>query len=295
MEIKIDKNQIKYTQNFLTDKDLVKRIIDKADIGFNDFVLEIGPGKGILTDFLKQKAKRVLAIEKDSKLFKNLCEKYKNDENVKIINEDFLKHNLPKESFKIFSNIPFNITAQIFDKIKKSDFFKEGYLIVQKEYAEKICGYPYFDKNQKDSLLTKYEFDVKILYEFKKEDFSPKPSVNTVLLSISRKEKQKNDQKDKYFDFISYIFLQGKKNVKTALRHIFTSEQLKRLSSQYFFDINKKPTEISFEKWTKIFDYYVVGVEERKKERVKNSFKKLNKTSKNIEKIHRTFKKRLIK
>jgi hypothetical protein len=82
--------------------------------------------------------------------------------------------------------------------------------------------------------------------------------------------------------------LQGKKNIKESLKHIFTLEQLKRLSSKYSFNINSKPTEINFETWINIFNYYAIGVEDKKKILTMNSFKKLKQTSKKIKKIHRT-------
>ncbi len=288
MELDKKNNTIKYTQNFLINKHLVEELINKTDISSQDFLIEIGPGKGILTEALKKKAKNVLAIEKDDKLFLNLFNKYKNCKNVEIIHKDFLEYKLPQKKFKIFSNIPFNITAQIFDKIINCCFFEKGYLIVQKEYAEKICGYPYSHKNQKESLIIKYNFDLKVLYEFKREDFFPKPSVDVVLLCLSRKTIKNAKEKDEYFNFISYIFLQGKKNIKESLKHIFTLEQLKRLSSKYSFNINSKPTEINFETWINIFNYYAIGVEDKKKILTMNSFKKLKQTSKKIKKIHRT-------
>jgi len=288
--MKLDKknSNIKHTQNFLTKKKLAERLINESNIEAKDLIVEIGPGKGILTEILWKKVENILAIEKDKELFLNLYNKYKNFRNIKIIHKDFLEYKLPNKKFKIFSNIPFNITSQIFNKIMNSNFFEEGYLIVQKEYAEKICGSPYSNKNLKESLIIKYDFDLNVLYEFKKTDFFPVPSVNIVLLHILRKKKTNLKERREYFDFISYSFLRGKKNIKVSLEKIFTLEQLKRLSLEYFFDLNSKLTEISFDKWLSIFNYYLVGVEDNKKMHVKNSFELLKKSSKKIKKIHRT-------
>lgn len=294
METNKNESSIKYTQNFLISDLLVKKLINKTNINQHDLVLDIGSGKGILTKALSKRAGTVLSIEKDKDLFLGLCNEYKQYENVKVLNEDFLNYKLPKKKFKVFSNIPFNITAQIFSKITNSPFFEEGCFIVQKEYAKKICGNPYSSKNQKESLIMKYSFDINVLYEFKKSDFSPKPSVNIVFLHLLKKEEEDKKLRNDYLDFISFVFLQGKKSIKDSLKHIFTSEQLKRLSSKNLFNLNSKPTEISFEKWLNIFSYYTIGVENKKKIRIKGSFDKLKQTSTKIKKVHRTSYKREI-
>ncbi|MDK2949321.1 MAG: rRNA (adenine-N6)-dimethyltransferase [Patescibacteria group bacterium] len=288
--MKTDKDNqiIKYTQNFLTNKKLVKNLINKTTISSEDLIIEVGPGKGILTEALKEKTENILAIEKDKELFLNLYGKYENYKNIKIIHQNFLDYELPNRKFKIFSNIPFNITSQIIKKITSSLFFEEGYLIVQKEYAEKICGYPYFNKNSKESLILKYDFDLNVLYKFKKKDFCPSPSINIVLLRMSRKNKKNSKEREDYFDFISYVFLRGKKNIKDSLKKIFTVNQLKRISLENSFNLNSKPTEINFEKWWSIFNYYVIGVENKKKNYVRGSFKLLERSSRKIKKIHRT-------
>jgi len=106
-----------YSQNFLVNKKLVERLISKSNIDVTDYVIEIGPGKGIITDVLSQHAGEVVAVEYDQELYNNLV-RYHSHDNVTYIFGDFLKYKLPlNRRYKIFSNIPFQITADIIRKL----------------------------------------------------------------------------------------------------------------------------------------------------------------------------------
>ena len=86
-------------QNFLTDKNIAHRIVESADIQKNDIIIEIGPGKAALTDILKDYTNNLIAVDIDSNLVQTLQTKYKNNKNIKIINKDFLKFDLPDIKF----------------------------------------------------------------------------------------------------------------------------------------------------------------------------------------------------
>ena len=103
---------IEHSQNYLHSKQLVATLLSKSNICNDDIIIEIGPGKGIITIELAKKSKQVIAIEFDAKLAKTLSEKYKESKKVQIIEMDFLKYKISvKEPYKVCANIPFNITA----------------------------------------------------------------------------------------------------------------------------------------------------------------------------------------
>lgn len=113
-----------YSQNFLVNKKLVERLISKSNIDVTDYVIEIGPGKGIITDVLSQHAGEVVAVEYDQELYNNLV-RYHSHDNVTYIFGDFLKYKLPlNRRYKIFSNIPFQIYNLAF---LLSDGYKRTY------------------------------------------------------------------------------------------------------------------------------------------------------------------------
>lgn len=126
---------IEHSQNYLHSKQLVATLLSKSNICNDDIVIEIGPGKGIITNELAKKSKKVIAIEFDAKLAKTLSERYKESKKVQIIEMDFLKYKISvKEPYKVCANIPFNITADIMKKVFEDDNPPEDiYFIMQYE------------------------------------------------------------------------------------------------------------------------------------------------------------------
>ena len=113
-------NQIKLkdSQNFLHSKKLVTELIEESNICENNIIIEIGGGKGIITEQLVKKCRKLYVIEYDYNLYKSLKDKFYNIKNIEIIYGDFLEFKLPVEyKYKVFSNIPYNITAAILSKL----------------------------------------------------------------------------------------------------------------------------------------------------------------------------------
>lgn len=175
------------SQNFITNRKLIHRIIRLADIGSNDTVLEIGTGKGHLTEVLCGKADSVYSIEIDRKLYESAGKRLARYTNLKLIYGDFLKYDLPaKGDYKVFSNIPYFITTQIIEKLTNgSNPPSDIWLVMEKGAAKRFMGMP---KETEKSLLLKVNWDMKIVYHFRREDFHPMPSVDSVLVHFSRKE-----------------------------------------------------------------------------------------------------------
>ena len=108
---------IKDTQNFLHSKELVRHLIGICNIKLDDVVIEIGPGKGIITNELAHKARKVVAIEFDEELYEKLKNKFQSNNKVDIIYGDILNYTPRIPSYCVFSNIPFNITSEILNKL----------------------------------------------------------------------------------------------------------------------------------------------------------------------------------
>ena len=108
--------RIFYAQNFLRDSCLVASLLARCGIDHNDVVYEIGPGKGVITEQLARRCKQVVAIEKDPRLSALLLQQFADRPNVTIHECDFLHYHLPREPYKVFANIPFNITTAIVTK-----------------------------------------------------------------------------------------------------------------------------------------------------------------------------------
>lgn len=195
--------QVTDSQNFLTDSKLIHRIVRLADIQGNDTVIEIGTGKGHLTEELCKRAGRVYSVEIDTKLMETAKNRLRKYSNLELTAGDFLKYRLPvKDAYKVFANIPYFITTQIVDKLTKGDSLPTDiYLVMEKGAAKRFMGLP---KETKKSLELKVRWEMKIVYHFRREDFHPKPSVDSVLIHFSRKAIPDLDR-EQYREFQKFI------------------------------------------------------------------------------------------
>ena len=257
-------------QNFLKDAALVRRLVSTAAIADDDTVYEIGPGRGIITAELARVAIRVIAIEKDPQLVRTLRERFRERNNVEVVEGDFLRHNLHELGpYKIFANIPYNITAEIVRKILFSRPQPvEAFLIMQREPARKFAGNPV---ESLFSLLAKPYWDFRIVANLKRTDFYPVPDVESVLLRIRRRRRLPSlagngcrfpactcesftaADAQPYRDFVRYGFGSWKRDLRHAYKKVFTYEQWKRLSRDLGFPLNATPTELSFEQWLGLY------------------------------------------
>lgn len=181
----------KLGQNFLINKSIAEQIAESADLSSKDNVLEIGPGKGILTKYLTKYAKKVLAVEIDRGLAKELSGKIRKE--IKIIEGDVLKINLPKlvkennfENYKVVANLPYYITSKIIRLFLETKYPPSVMvLMVQKEVGERIIA-----KDGKESILSisvKFYADPELSFEVPRENFDPAPEVDSAVIKITRK------------------------------------------------------------------------------------------------------------
>ncbi|KKR30766.1 hypothetical protein A2715_02020 [Candidatus Woesebacteria bacterium RIFCSPHIGHO2_01_FULL_39_32] len=201
-----------YSQNFLFNRKLITKLVSRSSIGKKDTVLEIGPGRGIITQELLKVAAKVIAVELDSKLYLQLKEKFKNVKNLELVHDKFSNFKLPLYPYKVFANMPFVITADVIRKLTSDNNFQEGYLVVQKEAAKKFIGLPYDSKNQMLATLLKPWFEINVCWEFNRYDFVPLPSVDTTMIRIIRVKKPVIDQNRArlYKDFVLYSYNRSK-------------------------------------------------------------------------------------
>tara|TARA_B100000614_G_scaffold59104_1_gene52258 strand:+ start:1369 stop:2073 length:705 start_codon:yes stop_codon:yes gene_type:complete len=174
--------QKKLGQNFLNSKSIAKFIVDSATISKNNTVYEIGIGKGILTPYLCEQSKNVISVEKDLNLYEESKVKFSKIKNLKIIHGDGFKQN---EKFDIFvSNLPYSESKKAIQWMLMEKF-QHGIVMVQYDFAKKLLAY---DNDRKAiSVLAQSGFEMKILKTIGKENFTPKPKINSSIMSFTRK------------------------------------------------------------------------------------------------------------
>lgn len=217
-------------QHFTKDESLISLMIKKAGITCSDLVLDIGAGKGAITFPLANKARKVVAIERDPNLILMLKKALGCRSNINLLNMDIREMPLPKKPFKVVSNIPYGITNDIFGKLMDNPDpnFKGGTIIVEWGTALK------FTKANQASPRHVYWstfYRLEIIGKISRHAFHPPPSVESALLKITKRKKPliSNTQQKKYFTFVASLLNPHGIPAKRALRKIFTKTQVNRL------------------------------------------------------------------
>lgn len=282
------RNRIKYSQNFLKSSNLVENLLSKSSVGKNDEVLEIGAGQGIITQQLLKKARKVIAFEIDSNLAHKLTERFPNVGLIEVVNQDFLQYELPKYEYKVFSNIPFNLTASIIKKLTFSNNPPtDSYLIVQKEAAQKFVGKPIMANNSLVSVLIQSRFEVSLFHEFRKDDFFPRPMVDTVMIRFFKSETPKVSAKeiDLFYDFVTFGFNQFEPNIFRGLSKVMNANAINEIANKKHFSVSVKPSQLDVDDWVALFEKFIL-VGNRSK--VLGNYKRLLAQQSTLEKINRT-------
>jgi len=240
-------------QHFLKNKKILQEVVDAAELSKKDIVLEVGPGTGTLTELLAQKAKRVIAIEKDKNLIPVLREKFKDYKNVEIVQGDILQ--IPSKvevqlpnNYKIVANIPYYITSRFLRLFLSNPKLRPKLMVlmVQKEVADRILA-----KDGKESLLSlsvkAYSTPTLVRY-VSRNFFTPKPRVDSAIIKLKVSEAgvltKKGINEKKFFEILRTAFQQKRK----MLRHSLGKDIPKKYCQ-------KRPEEISLGGFIEIYKF----------------------------------------
>lgn len=222
------KFQKRFGQNFLIDTHVLDKIIDAAGVSSEDFVLEVGPGIGTLTQYLCENAREVMAVEIDSSLIPVLSETLSGYDNVTVVNEDILKIDVKKiaeernggRAVKVVANLPYYITTPVIMGILESHVpFDNITVMVQKEVAQRMQAVPGTKDYGALSLAVQYYSDAEIVANVPANCFMPRPGVGSAvirLLSHSKPCVNVNDEKF-MFGIIRASFNQRRKTLQNGL------------------------------------------------------------------------------
>ena len=247
-------------QNFLIDKNIIEKITNVAKIE-KKTILEIGPGTGNLTSYIIQKKpKKIIAIEKDTVLAKNLEQNFKNK--ITIINDDVLKVDetkLSKDRVIVFGNLPYNISTEILSKwiinLDKNLWFENLILMFQKEVANRIIAKPNTSNYGRLSIISNWKLDINKLFDIKPDSFSPKPKVESSLLFFSLKKNFVKIKNPYNLEKITRIFFnQRRKMIKKPFNQIFNGDH--KILNKLNLDLNLRPQNLSFDTYYRLVSEY---------------------------------------
>jgi len=238
-------------QNFLVNKGVVQKILNAAEITNSDLVLEIGTGKGGLTEELRKKANRVIAIEKDHRLINDLKNTFREFSNVEIIEDDVLKfdpYSIIHIPYKIVANIPYYITSHLLKTIfEKWPMPELVVLMVQKEVAQRIVAKP--PEMNLLALSVQFFAEPKIISYVSRGSFRPIPKVDSAIIRlVPRREARITDQefREKFFKLAKTAFAGKRKQLKNTVGAEILGKAGIRPES--------RPEELFLEDWLKLTD-----------------------------------------
>ena len=221
--------QKKFGQNFLIDSNVLEKIVKGAHVTKEDVVLEIGPGIGTMTQCLAESAKKVLAIEIDSKLIPILEETLSDYDNVRIIHQDVLKVDLSAlaeeenegRGFKVVANLPYYITTPIIMGLFEKKVPVESITVmVQKEVADRMQVGPGTKDYGALSLAVQYYAEPEIVLEVSPNCFMPRPNVGSAVINLKRRETPPVEaDSEQMFEIIRAAFQQRRKTLANGLKN----------------------------------------------------------------------------
>ena len=200
-----------FGQNFLTDTNILQKIVDTAEIDDQVNVIEIGPGIGALTEFLAERAAQVMAFEIDHRLVPILADTLRDFDNVTVVNEDILKVDLaqyiqnfknPELPIKVVANLPYYITTPILMHLIESGIpFSEFVVMMQKEVADRISAQPNTKAYGSLSIAVQYYMTAKVAFIVPRTVFVPAPNVDSAILKMVRRPEPAVAVEDESFFF----------------------------------------------------------------------------------------------
>ena len=200
-----------FGQNFLTDTNILQKIVDTAEIDDQVNVIEIGPGIGALTEFLAERAAQVMAFEIDHRLVPILADTLRDFDNVTVVNEDILKVDLaqhiqnfknPELPIKVVANLPYYITTPILMHLIESGIpFSEFVVMMQREVADRISAQPNTKAYGSLSIAVQYYMTAKVAFIVPRTVFVPAPNVDSAILKMVRRDQPAVAVQDEKFFF----------------------------------------------------------------------------------------------
>lgn len=254
-------------QNFLIDGNIVRKIVEGSEITKDDYVIEIGPGIGTLTEELSLRAKKVIAIEIDKTLIPILEENLGKYDNIEIINGDILKVDLKEiietkaggGPVKVVANLPYYITTPIITMLIEGDFKIESITVmIQKEVADRIVG----RVNTKDygslTIFTNYYCQGETLVRVPKTVFMPQPKIDSSVIRLKMKEDREDIDTEEFFKMVRGAFSSRRKTLINSLYNGkigYEKEDIKKAMEKSGLDEKLRPEDLSLDDYLKLFKH----------------------------------------
>ncbi len=245
----------KFGQNFLKDESIPRKIVEHASILEDSLVIEVGPGSGALTKILVQNAKQVLCYEIDTELEDVLAQQFIGYDNISIIYDDFLKRDVKEDLTRysyshlyLIANLPYYITTPIITKVIEDAIPVEKMVVmVQKEVAYRFSAKPGSKDYSSITVFLNYYYDIKNEFEVSRNCFIPKPNVDSMVVSFTRKKELLSVHNlPLFFQLVRDSFRYKRKMLRNNLKN-YDLEKVSQVLERYHLDLKVRAEELSLE------------------------------------------------
>ncbi len=236
---------------------MIDRIAESSMLSSDDEILEIGPGLGALTIALADKAKRVVAIEKDRKLYEHLSELLDVYPNVELINQDALKTDYSSlysgQNLKVVANLPYSVSSPLlFTLLEQRQYFSSMVLMLQQEVGDRISASPGGKTYGSISVMLQAYYDITREFRVSPESFWPKPKVDSVVLKLVPLDMSRvNIRDEKLFEkVVRGAFSSRRKMLGNSLQSGFSKEVVIQALTKSGIDTKRRAETLSVEEFT---------------------------------------------
>ena len=255
----------KLSQNFLIDGNVLKKITSLAELEKGDYVVEIGPGPGVLTEQLLQCGCHVIAIEKD-RLFARELQRLEKDATKLAVYEadimefplvEHLEKRLPFGSkAKVVANIPYHLTSPIIEKIvQSSSVIRSATLMVQHEVAKRIVAHAGTSDYSSFSVFLQFYSNVRYGFLVPPKCFYPPPNVDSAVIHFDLEKKFPHIDEEAFFKTVRTGFMQRRKMVRSTLKSLYPSQKIEAALGLLRKNPQVRPEEISLQEWVQFFEF----------------------------------------
>ena len=251
----------KFGQNFLSNENLLEKIVDEAGVTAEDIVVEIGAGKGALTQFLAKKAKKVISFEIDLELQEYLLNKF-NGTNVEFVFEDVMKisdeqiNEMVAGRFKLVANLPYYVTSPIITRFLQNDNLDSLTVMVQEEVADRIIAKPRTKDYGVLTVICGLFGEAKKVIRVGREKFYPVPNVDSAVVRINKMDKGLDKNKfSGVIDLAKKAFAMRRKKISSNLENgKFSKQMIENLLKEKGFNESARAEELSIEDFVWLYD-----------------------------------------
>jgi 16S rRNA (adenine1518-N6/adenine1519-N6)-dimethyltransferase len=241
------------SQNFLIDRNILRKIVQVADIQEGEKVLEIGSGPGALTEFLVNCGAQVTAVEKDERFAESLQQRFPQ---VNVFKGDIREFDLESSGYsKVVANLPYHLTSPILELlVPRQDLFSSLTLMVQKEVGQRMTADACSPHYSSLSLFLRFYSDPTYSFLVSNNCFFPQPKVQSAVIHLKlRAPPQVSSRKD-FLQFVRFIFNQRRKMVRTTLKAIYPLKKIEEALLFAKISLEERPERIALEQLIQLFE-----------------------------------------